>query len=80
MARGWESKSVEEQQAEAMAPHSGVRQPLSPEQQAQRRQQEELALARKYLIQQLQTATNPLRRKMLEDDLAGLDARLTRLG
>ena len=80
MARGWESKSVEEQQAEAIAPHSGVSQPLSPEQQANRRQQEELALARKYLIQRLQAAQNPQYHKMLEDALLDLDAQLARLG
>ncbi len=80
MARGWESKSVEEQQAEATPTFAEMKQALSPDQAAKQRQREGLRLSRKRALQQLQSAQNPRRRKMLEDALADLDAKLTLLG
>ena len=80
MARGWESKSVEDQQAEAMqAPAKGKRQ-LNPEELAKRREQDEVGLARKNVLQRLETAQNPRHRKLLEDALAALDERLRQMG
>ncbi|MBZ5718872.1 MAG: hypothetical protein LAO03_00680 [Acidobacteriia bacterium] len=80
MARGWESKSVEDQQAESMeAPAKGKRQ-LTPLELAKRREQDELGLARKDVLRQLEAAQNPRHRKMLEDALAALDARLSQMG
>jgi hypothetical protein len=49
MARGWESKSVEEQQA-ATAVRPELRQPLTAEQRAIRQQLEALQLSRKGLF------------------------------
>jgi len=80
MARGWESKSVEEQQAEATPTFAEMKQALSPDQAAKQRQREGLRLSRKRVLQELQSAQNPRRRKMLEDALADLDAKLTLLG
>lgn len=76
MARGWESKSVEEQQSESMASPTGSRQKLTPEQIAAKRHRAELQLARKHILDQLQTVHNIRHRKMLEDALADLEARL----
>lgn len=46
MARGWESKQVESQQAEAARePESGRRRALTPEEQARRQRRETLQLA-----------------------------------
>lgn len=80
MARGWESKSVEDQQAEAMqAPTPGKR-PLNSEELARRRLADEIGLARKSVLHQLETAQNPRHRKLLEDALAALDERLRQMG
>ena len=76
MARGWESKSVEEQQSQSMAAPTGSRQKLTPEQIAANRHVAELQLARKHILDQLQTVQNTRHRKMLEDALATLDARI----
>jgi len=78
MARGWESKSVEQQQEERSAPRQTVRAPLSPEQQQRNRKREGLLLARGRLIQQLEAAS-PRRRQMLEQSIAELDRQLSLL-
>ena len=78
MARGWESKSVEEQQSQA-ASRPVPKTPLTPEQIARQRQIDALQLARRHLLDQLQTIQNPRHRRMLEDGLAELDQRLARL-
>lgn len=80
MARGWESKSVEQQQADATEASSPKREHLTPEQAALRRQREGLLLARQRIRQQLAAAQNPNHRQVLENALADLDARLARLG
>jgi hypothetical protein len=80
MARGWESKSVEEQQSQATASPSPIKAQLTPEQIANRRKREGLLLSRKRVQQQIEVAQNPAHRKMLEDSLAELNARLARLG
>lgn len=76
MARGWESKSVEEQQSEAAASKSEIRARLTPAEAEQARKTELLLLSRKQVLHQLETATNPLQRKMLESALEDLDQRL----
>lgn len=80
MARGWESKSVEEQQAEATSTPATHKPPLTPEQSAHERERQGLILSRKRVLQQLGTAQNPRHRKMLQDALADLDAQLARVG
>ena len=76
MARGWESKSVEAQQAEASEKAPTERSRLSPEEAANRRQREVLRLSRQRMTEQLATARNPHHRKMLQDALAELDRKL----
>ena len=77
MARGWESKSVEQQQAEMSEQHQTVRPPMSPEQQQRNRKREGLLLSRKHLAQQLQAAGNPRHRQTLEQAIAELDSQLS---
>jgi hypothetical protein len=76
MARGWESKAVELQQADAATVSAAQRERLTPQQVAARQQKEGLMLARKRILQQLQAARSPNHRLVLEKALAELDARL----
>ena len=80
MARGWESKAVEDQQ-DAAARERAVRQapPVTPEQQARATEREGLRLARANTLATLQTACQPRHRAMLEAQLAHLDAQLRAL-
>jgi hypothetical protein len=79
MARGWESKSVEEQQSQAASkPKPGLR--LTPAQLASQRQRQGLLLSRARVIQQLETAHSAQHRRMLEEGLAALDAQIAQLG
>lgn len=80
MARGWESKSVEEQQSQANSASTKVRGPLTAEQMAKERKQQGLMLARHRILQQLEMARNPRHREMLHGALADLDAQLAQLG
>jgi len=79
MARGWESKSVEQQQEERSAPPSNLHVPVSPEQQQRNRQRDGLLLSRQRLTQQLQAACNPRHRQMLEQSMAELNRQLSAL-
>jgi hypothetical protein len=80
MARGWESKAVEEQQAAAGETSDSPRERLTSEQVAKQKQRQGLLLSRKRVLQQLQAAQNPFHRKMLEAALCDLEAQLARLG
>jgi hypothetical protein len=77
MARGWESKSVEQQQEEMSEQRKSIRPPISPEQQQRNRKREGLLLSRKRLAQQLQAAGNPRHRQILEQAIAELDSQLS---
>jgi hypothetical protein len=79
MARGWESKSVEAQQAEVADKQAKIRPPLTAQQAMHQREQEVLRLTRNRVLQQLQGNLNPRHRKLLEEELADLDAKLRRL-
>jgi hypothetical protein len=79
MARGWESKSVEQQQEERSAQQNNVHSPVSPEQQQRNRKRDGLLLSRQRLTQQLQTACNPRHRQMLEQSIAELSRQLATL-
>lgn len=76
MARGWESKSVEQQQDEARSQTSPHKQPLTPEQISVTQKRQGLELSRKRILQQLETASNPRHRQMLEAALKDLDRQL----
>jgi len=79
MARGFESKSVEEQQAEAKRePASNQR--LTPEEIEDRRKLDDLVLYGKNIQSQLNSATNATHRQMLEEALAELDRQISELG
>jgi hypothetical protein len=77
MARGWESKSVEQQQEEMSEQRKTVHPPISPDEQQRNRKREGLLLSRKRLAQQLQSAGNPRHRKILEQAIAELDSQLS---
>lgn len=79
MARGWESKSVEAQQADASDKSDKAKVKLSPEAAARARERETLTLSRKRVLQQLGSAQNPRHRQLLQDELADLDRKLSRL-
>jgi hypothetical protein len=76
MARGWESKSVEQQQEEATSSAQQRRTQLTPEQITDQKRREGLELSRQHILQQLKVASNPQHRSMLESALADLDAQL----
>lgn len=79
MARGWESKSVEQQQEERAERGKSLRPPISPAEQESNRKREGLLLSRERLTQQLKSAANPRHRQMLEQALAELDRQLADL-
>ena len=82
MAKGWESKSVEEQQSQAPNTNGSKssKPQLTPEQIAQKQQRNGLELSRQRVLQQLQGACNPNHRSMLERALADLNGQLEKLG
>lgn len=78
MARGWESKAVEDQQQQALAERSAVvGTPEDAERQAARAS---ILLARSRALADLQLACAPAHRSMLEQAIRDLDARLAGLG
>lgn len=79
MARGWESKSVEEQQAEMASRSTDPHPRVSSARQKTNRIREGLLLSRKRLVGQLEAATHPRHRSMLEQSLAELDRQITAL-
>jgi len=76
VARGWESKSVEQQQEEATSEPARKRELLTPEQVERRRRRATLELSRKRILHELDAATNPRHREMLAAALADLDAQI----
>ena len=76
MARGWESKSVEQQQEEAKSSTANKGRPLTPEQIADQQRRQGLELSRRRILQQLEVASNAQHRKMLEGALQDLNAQL----
>ncbi|HBY64168.1 MAG TPA: hypothetical protein DEH78_30470 [Solibacterales bacterium] len=78
MARGWESKSVEEQQSarEERAVHPR----LTPEEMERKSKRESLSLDRTRLQRELQQACNARHRGMLEQALAHIEAEIEKLG
>jgi hypothetical protein len=85
MARGWESKSVEQQQEEMAEQRKSLRDkngflasPAPPPNEQQRnRKREGLLLSRGRLTQQLQAASHLRHRQMLEQAIAELDRQLS---
>ncbi len=75
MARGWESKAVEDQQAEARRPVSTAP-PLTETERARRQEADGLRLALADATAQLQAACRAVHRDMLRQRIAALEARL----
>jgi hypothetical protein len=79
MARGWESKSVEQQMETAELDREVV--PSKSEQDPEMlRRVQGLRLARRQVVQQLQNATHERHRQMLQAALAELDRKLAAEG
>ena len=79
MARGWESKSVELQQDDARSAGEPKRS-LTPEQREIESRKEGLKLSRTRILAQLESATNPRYRTILEQELATINEQITQLG
>ena len=75
MARGWESKAIEAQQADA-GRSAALGPPLSDAEREQRRHADGLRLALAEATAQLQAACKPVHRDMLRQRIAALEARL----
>jgi hypothetical protein len=80
VVRGWESKSVEDQQSQYAESRSHLDRKLAPDELAKRHVKDGLVLTRKGVIHQLEDAQNPGRRAMLESALSHLDDEIARLG
>ena len=78
MARGWESKSVEAQQADAST-RTRPGPPLSPDEARRREEVTTLTLARARVEADLRRATADAHRAMLERAIADLDRRIAEL-
>jgi hypothetical protein len=78
MARGWESKSVEAQQEAAAVPQS-TGPASSPAEAAARAERATLTLARTRAGADLERASAPAHRTMLEHAIAELDRRIAAL-
>ncbi len=80
MARGWESKSVEQQIEDALA--DSMRSPASnqaPEEAQLRQKREGLLLQRSRILQEIESARNPRYRALLDEMLRDLESRLSSL-
>jgi hypothetical protein len=80
VARGWESKSVEEQQAQHAEPQGTSGRKMTPNELAKQHLRDGLVLSRKRIAHQLEGAESPRRRAMLESALSHLDAEIARIG
>lgn len=76
MARGWESKSVEEQQAEFTKSNPGTSKKKSPIEQERARQIRTLQLTRLYIQQQLERSQNERHKQMLTQEIQHLDKQI----
>jgi division protein CdvB (Snf7/Vps24/ESCRT-III family) len=79
MARGWESKSVEEQQAEAAVQKQPAKAKISSQEATLLRKLEGLRLSRQHVLQQLSKAGDQRLRQILEQALADLDRQINSL-
>ena len=80
MARGWESKSVEEQvQEHQQKKGENTKQQLTAEQLESRRKREVLLLSRSRVQKDLQLSQNPRHRNQLNSALADLDSQIAAL-
>jgi hypothetical protein len=75
MARGWESKAVEDQLEELVRARQEIAAvPKSPESIELQRKRETLSLSRSRLLEQLQKVRSDAHRQMLERSLQAIEA------
>jgi len=79
MARGWESKSVEDQLEERERAKREAAAPVSTEAPAHRQRRESLELVRSRLLAQINAARSDAHRQMLEQSLLAIDEELNTL-
>lgn len=79
MARGWESKSVEEQQAEFSKAPADDKTVISAQESAKGRERQRLKLARANVASQMKLAQNPRYVELLTRELAELDRQIESL-
>jgi len=80
MARGWESKSIEQQQEDAQRPRSDrTATPLTPQERERRQRVEELQLALARTQDALQQACHPRHRDMLRQQLESLREKIEKI-
>ena len=81
MARGWESKSVEDQinEREAAAGRAAGERKLTPAEVEHRTKREGIVLARSHTLAELESTHNDRYRALLERTLAHLDSQLADL-
>ena len=81
MARGWESKAVADQMeaADERALKQQSLDDLSPEERARRERLESLRLSRARTLSQLERATRPAHREMLQRTLRAVEAEMEEL-
>jgi hypothetical protein len=78
MARGWESKSVEDQISDAEAEKAARSKPfLSPDERERQTRRQSLLLSRSQILSRLKVAGNARYRAQLDAALAHVDAQLT---
>jgi hypothetical protein len=80
MARGWESKSVEEQQAEFSKNSGATNKNISKEERLRGVERQRLQLARANVSNQLKLAGNARYVELLTRELEELERKLTELG
>jgi hypothetical protein len=76
MARGWESKSVEEQIQSARESRPGTQKQPSPQQIERERRRDSILLQRRRVLNEIETCTSDRHRKTLESGLAYLESQL----
>jgi hypothetical protein len=79
MARGWESKSIEDQLEERERAKRETAVPVSTEAPEHRQRREALQLARSRLLEQINAARSDTHRQMLEHSLLAIDEELKTL-
>jgi hypothetical protein len=80
MARGWESKSVEDQQAEFTRKSDQGKDGVSESERTRFAERDRMKLARANVKNQLQAAQNPRYIELLKEELAELDRRISAQG
>ena len=80
MARGWESKAVEDQVREAEADREAqIRPPPTPAERERAERRESLLRSRAHIVETIDAARDPRHREQLERALAHVDAELASL-